>query len=26
VTVNWGVFVNENGEIEEFDDEEDDED
>ncbi|MBL7903970.1 MAG: hypothetical protein JNL22_03010 [Bacteroidales bacterium] len=26
VTVNWGVFVNENGEIEEFDDEEEDED
>ncbi len=26
VTVNWGVFVNENGEIEEFDDEDDDED
>jgi hypothetical protein len=26
VTVNWGVFVNENGEIEEFDDEVDDED
>ncbi|KAF0202669.1 MAG: hypothetical protein FD170_1843 [Bacteroidetes bacterium] len=25
VTVNWGVFVNENGEIEEFDDMEDDE-
>jgi hypothetical protein len=24
VTVNWGVFVNEDGEIEEFDDEEDD--
>ncbi|MBK9359527.1 MAG: hypothetical protein IPN08_19500 [Bacteroidales bacterium] len=26
VTVNWGVFVNEDGEIEEFDDMEDDED
>ena len=25
VTVNWGVFVNEDGEIEEFDDEDDDE-
>lgn len=25
ITVNWGVFVNEDGEIEEFDDEEDDE-
>lgn len=25
VTVNWGVFVNEEGEIEEFDDEDDDE-
>ena len=26
VTVNWGVFVNEDGEIEEFDEEEEDED